>query len=218
MSPINGTALQMRSTTGGSAAAVTGSTGLSAPYWIRLKRTGNTFTATQSADGVNWITLGSTTVSMASNVYIGLAVTSHADGTLCQVLYSNVSVKNSFSPVGVGQAGNTTAYLSWGSVSGATGYLLKRSTTSGGPYVNVSTTPGIAFVDTALTNGIPYYYVISSLNGSSVLGDSDEFAVTPANSSTLVSRATGGTALANAQKSTETAAMPVSPTGTTAVP
>jgi alpha-L-fucosidase len=207
MSPSNGTALQNRTSTGGSAAGVSASTGLSAPYWIRLKRTGNTFDATQSSDGVNWTSLGSTTVSMASNGYIGLAVSSHADGSICQALFSNISVKNSFSPSLSGSAGNTTACLSWSSVAGATGYLLKRSSAPGGPYTNLTTSPGSAFIDTGLTNGSTYYYVVSALNGSTVLGDSDEVSVAPSNSSALVSRATGGTALANADKSTETAAM-----------
>ena len=40
MSPANGTALQQRDTTGGSASGVSNNTGLAAPYWVRLVRTG----------------------------------------------------------------------------------------------------------------------------------------------------------------------------------
>jgi len=55
--------------------------------------------------------------------------------------------------------------LSWSTSSGATGYNLKRSTTSGSGYVtvtnNISTTN---FTDTtALYGGVTYYYVVSSL-------------------------------------------------------
>src|SRR5258708_39054410 len=47
------------------------------PYWIKLARSGNVFTMYSSADGVNWLQLGaSQTVSMAPNVYVGLAVES----------------------------------------------------------------------------------------------------------------------------------------------
>jgi hypothetical protein len=207
LSPGNGTAFQMRVSTSGTGAG--GTPGESAPYWVRLNRTGNLFTASQSADGVNWTSLGTaTTISMSSDAYMGLAVSSHADGTICQALFSNVSVWTPTSPVVTTQAGNTTACLSWGNISGATGYSIKRSTTPGGPYVTVvSSTPGTGYVDTSLTNGITYYYVVSSLNNSSVLGDSNESSVTPVNSSSLISRASGGTALANAEKSTETAAM-----------
>jgi len=45
--------------------------------WVKLVRTGNTFVGFVSADGVNWTQAGTpTTVVMASNVYIGLALCS----------------------------------------------------------------------------------------------------------------------------------------------
>jgi len=59
-------------------------TGITAPQWVKLTRTGNAFTAQYSADGKAWTDIVdtnnkavSTTVSMGSNVYIGLCVTSH---------------------------------------------------------------------------------------------------------------------------------------------
>src|SRR5260370_6889174 len=53
------------------------------PYWIKLARSGNVFTMYSSADGVNWLQLGaSQTVSMAQNVYVGLAVSSPPPSSL----------------------------------------------------------------------------------------------------------------------------------------
>jgi hypothetical protein len=60
-------------------------TGITAPQWVKLTRTGSAFTAQYSADGMTWTditdaTTGqivSTTVPMGSSVYIGLCVTSH---------------------------------------------------------------------------------------------------------------------------------------------
>jgi regulation of enolase protein 1 (concanavalin A-like superfamily) len=60
-------------------------TGVNAPQWVKLTRTGNAFTAQYSADGKTWTdikdaTTGqvvSTTVGMGANIYIGLCVTSH---------------------------------------------------------------------------------------------------------------------------------------------
>ena len=44
------------------------------PYWVKLTRSGSTFSEYASLDGLNWTQLGtSQTISMASNVYIGLA-------------------------------------------------------------------------------------------------------------------------------------------------
>src|SRR5712672_1445949 len=44
-------------------------------YWVRLVRSGNTFTGYISPDGTTWTQVGAIqTVTMATNVYIGLAV------------------------------------------------------------------------------------------------------------------------------------------------
>jgi alpha-L-fucosidase len=95
MSPENGTALQQRSGTGGSASGVTGNTGLAAPYWVRLVRSGDAFTSFVSPDGTNWTQSGTTTVPMNTCVYAGLVVCSHNDGTLCQAQFDNISFSTS---------------------------------------------------------------------------------------------------------------------------
>ena len=94
MSPMNGTALQGRSSTGGSTAGFAEVSGLAAPYWLRLKRVGNSFTAYQSSDSSTWTTLGSTTITMASSVKIGLAVCSVNDGTLCNAVFNHVEIEH----------------------------------------------------------------------------------------------------------------------------
>ena len=48
------------------------------PVWYKLERAGNTFTASQSLDGITWFTVGSSTVAMASTYFVGLAVVSGA--------------------------------------------------------------------------------------------------------------------------------------------
>jgi hypothetical protein len=68
-----------------------------APYWVRLQRIGNVFTSYVSADGQSWRQQGSSvTITMAANVYVGLAVTSHLDGASATAVFSNVS----YGPVG----------------------------------------------------------------------------------------------------------------------
>ena len=67
--------------------------------------------------------------------------------------------------------------LAWNAVSGATGYVVKRSTISGGPYSTLA--GGVAattFVDSTATAGIDYYYVVSSLVGQAEGLDSAEAA------------------------------------------
>jgi hypothetical protein len=60
--------------------------------WEKLVRTGNTFTGYVSKDGNTWIKIGSTTVSIESQVDIGLAVSSRVTGTLETAVFSNVSI------------------------------------------------------------------------------------------------------------------------------
>ena len=68
-----------------------------APYWVRVRRIGNVFTAYVSADGLAWRQQGSSvTITMGASVYAGLAVTSHLDGTLATAVFSNVT----YGPVG----------------------------------------------------------------------------------------------------------------------
>jgi hypothetical protein len=65
-----------------------------APRWVKLTRTGNVFTAQQSADGITWVNVTTPApynISMASNVLIGLAVTSHNASTVTAAEFSNLS-------------------------------------------------------------------------------------------------------------------------------
>src|SRR6185436_10763704 len=76
VTPANGTSLQVRTQTGGGC-GLTWGPGLHAPAWVRITRTGGTFSGAASADGVNWTTIGDVSISMGSTVYIGLCVTAH---------------------------------------------------------------------------------------------------------------------------------------------
>jgi regulation of enolase protein 1 (concanavalin A-like superfamily) len=63
------------------------------PNWMKLVRSGNVFSVYGSANGVNWVQLGtSQTVSMAVNVYIGLAVSNRTTASLATATFDNVSL------------------------------------------------------------------------------------------------------------------------------
>jgi regulation of enolase protein 1 (concanavalin A-like superfamily) len=91
VTPANGVSSQHRSATGGTSVN-TRTTGLTAPYWVRVTRTGNTFVTSRSPDGATWTTMHTVTVTMASNVYIGLAVTSNENTAICTATMDNVTV------------------------------------------------------------------------------------------------------------------------------
>jgi len=86
-------AFQRRTSTGGASDSTHNSApDPSDPYWVRLERSGDTFTGYWSTDGSSWLMMDAETITMASSVYVGLAVTAHDDGTLCTTLFDSVSV------------------------------------------------------------------------------------------------------------------------------
>ncbi len=55
--------------------------------------------------------------------------------------------------------------LAWSPSVGETGYNVKRSPSSGGPYANIATNiTALSYTDTGLVNGTTYYYVVSAVN------------------------------------------------------
>ena len=63
------------------------------PYWLRLKRTGSTVTASVSSDGSIWTTVGSTTVAMSTTIYVGVAVCSVNGVQIDHAVLDNISVR-----------------------------------------------------------------------------------------------------------------------------
>ncbi len=91
VTPGVGVVFQRRTSTGGSTASTVVS-GVTAPRWVRIVRTGNNFAAYYSANGSAWTQVGSTTaITMATAVQLGLCVTSHLDGTLCTSTFDSVT-------------------------------------------------------------------------------------------------------------------------------
>jgi hypothetical protein len=81
-----------RASTGGSTTGQ--STPATLPYWVKVVRSGNNFSAYGSPDGLNWTQVGATqTIPMAQNVYIGLAVSSDSNSLLANATIDNVSVQ-----------------------------------------------------------------------------------------------------------------------------
>jgi uncharacterized repeat protein (TIGR01451 family) len=60
--------------------------------WLKLTRSGGTFTSYESADGINWTQIGVATVSMTGPATIGLFVTAHNVGQASTVAFDNVQV------------------------------------------------------------------------------------------------------------------------------
>jgi endoglucanase len=186
VTPGNGVTWQTRSSSGGSSAnAATG--GLSAPYWVKLVRSGNTFTGYRSPDGTNWTQQGTATFTMASSSYIGLALTSHNNSSLCLATFDNVTapgwpISQNPVPTGLSAVAVSTSQinLGWNTLTNATSYNVKRSLTDGGPYTPIASgVTATNYQDGGLAGGTMYYYVVSAVvSGSATLNSAQAAAAT----------------------------------------
>jgi regulation of enolase protein 1 (concanavalin A-like superfamily) len=84
------TAWERRLTTGGSSSNTNGPA-VTAPYWVRVTRSGNTFRGEVSSNGTTWTQVGSVTISMGSTINVGLALTSHNNAVLNTSTFTNVT-------------------------------------------------------------------------------------------------------------------------------
>jgi autotransporter-associated beta strand protein len=76
--------------------------------------------------------------------------------------------------------GNSQVGLSWTASPTATSYLITRGTSSGSETVTVSgTDTSTTFTDIGLTNGLTYYYVVTSSNSFGLGGASTEASAMP---------------------------------------
>ena len=78
--PGNGTVIQYRTTEGDATTQIAGVTG-SAPIWAEVVRTGDSYTAYTSSDGVTWTAYPGSTVTipgLSGSILGGMAVTSHS--------------------------------------------------------------------------------------------------------------------------------------------
>jgi hypothetical protein len=94
VTPAQGVVYEYRIETGADNAGAAGQQAdITAPHWVKIERTisGN-FAASHSTNGTTWQTLAiPANIQMSSNVYIGLALTSHDAALTCEAVFSNVS-------------------------------------------------------------------------------------------------------------------------------
>jgi tetratricopeptide (TPR) repeat protein len=88
---------------------ITDRNSITLPYWRRLTRKGNQFTAHHSSDGVQWDAVvdpqnpnkpGLIEIQMNETVHIGLAVSSHNTTRTVEAWISNVTITGSVTPSG----------------------------------------------------------------------------------------------------------------------
>ncbi|MGB2864077.1 MAG: hypothetical protein WBC05_12175, partial [Sedimentisphaerales bacterium] len=102
----NGCRFQARIDTDASAdsdsgVATTEQTAIVAPYWVKLERdVGGNFRGYYSSNGSTWQSMSwnPQSISMSSNVYVGLALTSHNAAATCEAKFSGVQITGTVGP------------------------------------------------------------------------------------------------------------------------
>lgn len=69
--------------------------------------------------------------------------------------------------------------LAWKAVTGATSYVVKRTTNPNAPYGKIATVSTLNYVDLAVRNGITYYYVVTAIQGTQESQPSNRVTATP---------------------------------------
>src|SRR5262249_21773591 len=90
ITPGHGLLFESRTCTGCVSSSTPGAL-VTAPYWVWIVRQGSTFSGWASSDGVHWSFVASATISMASTVYLGLAVSAGTNTILNTSTFSNVA-------------------------------------------------------------------------------------------------------------------------------
>ena len=147
--------------------------GASAPGWLRLERVGDVFTASYSADGTSWSQIGSQTVVMEADVYVGLAVSSYTDGQFSDAVFTNVAVGDDLSapepnasafhiaPFPYSQSSITMTAIEGVDANGPVEYYFEE--TSGNPGGSDSGwQTSSTYIDTGLSAGTQYSYTVKT--------------------------------------------------------
>ena len=98
LTPGNGTSFQWRLNPAEPTTATTPGDGIQAPCWVKLERAGSTFTGYRSANGIDWILVGTAPIAMSNSAYCGLVVCSRVKGERHEGVFGKVQVSSNSVP------------------------------------------------------------------------------------------------------------------------
>jgi autotransporter-associated beta strand protein len=142
-------------------------------------------------DSYNNLTATVTGLADNTTYYFTVAATNAAGTDISNVASDTTAPA---SPTVTTIPGNAAVTLTWSAVPAAKGYVVEGGTVTGGPYTTLGSTAGTAYTNSGLTNGVTYYYVVSSSNANGVSALSAEVSATPSASAPVAPTlsATGG--------------------------
>jgi regulation of enolase protein 1 (concanavalin A-like superfamily) len=198
----NGVELQSRTSTGGSTSFLWREI-TPAPLWFKLTRLGHVFTAAYSTDGQLWRPMGSYTYEMQSSIFVGLAVTSHAPGTLSTARFSDVylgairdgATSPPTAPTNLTAIARSfsSADLQWtDNASNESGFRIERSTDNVTFAMLTTLAPNVtSHTDNTLSSATTYYYRVRAFNSAGTSGFATASVTTPSVTTTPLNGPSG---------------------------
>ena len=162
-------ALAWSASTGATSYHVKRSTVAGGPFTQISAPTGASFTDPGLTNGTTYFYVVTAVNSAGESANSNQASATPSAPILIPVVPTNLSAT----------AGNTQVSLTWTASTGATSYHVKRSTTTGGPYAQISAPAAASFTDAGLTDGTTYFYVVSALNSAGESANSNQASATP---------------------------------------
>lgn len=129
-----------RASTGGNTTDVAGYS-QGAPEWLRIERSGNTFTLSHSNDGISWAVMQTRTISMGTTIYMGMAVTGNSTTTLATGTFDSVVVSGSSGPTATPTATNTAMPTNTPTATATSPASTPTATSTSTPTITPSPTP-----------------------------------------------------------------------------
>jgi fibronectin type 3 domain-containing protein len=169
---------------------------LNVPYWVKLVRTGNVFTAYRAPDGATWTqTGGSVTIAMSDPIDVGLVQTSDSNSTLATATFDNVTMLASPTHLSATPLSQSQLQLNWqnnpGSiVTDATACTVQRSLTGDNSWTTLTNNLGptsTSYLDTGATAANTYDYRVACFNSLGISAYATVTATTGAITSSLTS-------------------------------
>ena len=202
ITPGQGVVFEWRDASNGSYSS-TAVAGINAPAWVKLTRTGNTFTGYYSLDGISWTQVASKSIVMNSAVLSGLAVCAHNNNLLATATFTNVTLGSS-TPIAV-----SSFYVNDGSAQRSMVFTLTLQfntpvTFDSSALVLTDTTTSTALSYTASTPDGGTTYVITPTSGlssgKSLTDGNYSLVVNPSGVHSVASPSTTMTGLAVSEK------------------
>jgi len=120
-----------------------------------------------------------TVVGGTTYFYAVQATNSSGAGALSSEVSVTPTVALPSTPAGFTATGtNSAVLLSWNIAAGATGYNIKRATTSGAE-ATIASTGATSYTDAAVVNGTTHFYTVSATNSAGESADSSEVSAVP---------------------------------------